>query len=236
MAASTLHGTDEVDKRAVHKLMTHRASTAEKYYMIDNLNEAAERGAMVLRKNLGIGDTIATPSVEKAQGLTQSQKEDIDLLFADIIQTNGPLSIRTTRSVMSESINLLEFASDPDVIKKVYDRVNYLKKKADPERLSNLPEQDLTENTREWLDEHHTSATQKSATPSSYTSATGSRRRWHPADTQAIEEAFKTFDLCPKIKIIEDTFESSEELQEIMDRNGFHRCYEKAKNVFKARK
>lgn len=61
MASSTLHHADDTDKRAVHRLMTHKPSTAEKYYMIDNLNEAAERGAFVLRKNLNIADTMETP-------------------------------------------------------------------------------------------------------------------------------------------------------------------------------
>lgn len=60
MAASTLHHTDNRDKRAAHRLMTHKSSTVEKYYMIDKLNKVAERGAMVLRKNLE-PDTVATP-------------------------------------------------------------------------------------------------------------------------------------------------------------------------------
>lgn len=71
MAASTLHHTDDTDKRAVHRLMTHKASTAEKYYMVDRLNEAAEREAMVLRKNLNLKDTVATPETENTAGLSQ---------------------------------------------------------------------------------------------------------------------------------------------------------------------
>ena len=50
----------------MHILMTHSAATAEKHNMIDNLNEAAERGAVFLRRNLNLTDTIETPvTVEK---------------------------------------------------------------------------------------------------------------------------------------------------------------------------
>ena len=71
MAALTLHHTDDIDKRAVHHLMTHKPSTAEKYYMIDNLNEAAERDALVLRKNLNITDTMETLESDFQAGLSQ---------------------------------------------------------------------------------------------------------------------------------------------------------------------
>ena len=51
--------------------MTHKPSTAEKYYMIDNLNEAAERDALVLRKNLNITDTMETLESDFQAGLSQ---------------------------------------------------------------------------------------------------------------------------------------------------------------------
>ena len=128
MAASTLHHTDNRDKRAVYRLMTHKPSTAEKYYMIDKLNKAVERGAMALWKNLNLSDTVATPETDVQAGLTEDQLEDIDLLFPDIIQTNGPLTMDTTRSRMSESMSLIEFVHDQKVVKKVYDRVVYPKR------------------------------------------------------------------------------------------------------------
>ena len=43
MAASTLHRTEDTDKRAVHVLMTHSAATPEKHYMIDNLKNIGEK-------------------------------------------------------------------------------------------------------------------------------------------------------------------------------------------------
>lgn len=121
MAASTLHHTEDTDKKAVHRLMTHKPSTAEKYYMIDKLNEAAERGAMVLRKNLNLSDTVAIPPTDVPAGLTQQQLEDMDLLFADIVETNGPLTMDITRNRMSESMSLIEFVYDYIMVKRVYD-------------------------------------------------------------------------------------------------------------------
>ena len=180
MAASTLHHTDNTDKRAVHQLMTHKASTAEKYYMVDRLNEAAERGAMVLRKNLNLKDKVATPETENTLGLSQQQLEDIDLLFSDIIQTNGPLTMDTTRNRMSDSMSLIEYVHDYKVVKKVYDRVVYLKRKDLPEKLAETEEEPSEEKTRRWLAEE---------TQSSLSSR--GKTRWSTLDEEVLEAAFK---------------------------------------------
>lgn len=146
MAAPTLHRTENTDKHAVHVLMTHSAATAEKHYMIGNLNEAAERGTMVLRKNLNLTDTIETPvTIEKPVddvmfGLTDEQRYIVDLLFSEIIQTNGPLNMNITRNLMSESTELMPLVSQQPMVKKVYDRVMYLKKKDITDKLATLPE------------------------------------------------------------------------------------------------
>ena len=151
MAASTLHHTEETNKRAVHRLMTHKPSTAEKYYMIDNLNEAAERGALVLRKNLNLTDTVETPEMDFKAGLSECQLEDIDLLFAEIIQSNGLLTMDITRNSMSESMELLPLVPDSKMVKKVYDRVAYLKGKDLPSKLAQIEQQPPEQRAQAWL-------------------------------------------------------------------------------------
>ena len=231
MAASTLHRTEDRDKRAVHVLMTHSAATAEKHYMIDNLNEAAERGAMVLRKNLNLTDTIETPvTIEKPVedatfGLTDEQRDIVDLLFSEIIQTNGPLNMNITRNMMSESMELMPLVSQQPMVKKVYDRVMYLKKKDIPEKLATLPEATSEEMMEEWK--------MKVLASNSVSSATSSKHKWNSKDVLAIREAFSEFKKCPKKGMIEHTFQRNKELSEIMERNGFIRCYEKVKNIYR---
>lgn len=234
MAASTLHRTEDTDKRAVHVLMTHSAATAEKHYMIDNLNEAAERGAMVLRKNLNLTDTLETPvTIEKPVqeatfGLTEEQRDIVDLLFSDIIQTNGPLNMTITRNLMSESMELMPFVSQQPMVKKVYNRVMYLKKKDIPEKLATLPEATSEEMMEEWK--------MKVLASNTVSSTTSSKRKWNSTDELAICEGFSEFKKCPKKGMIEYTFKHNKELSEIMERNGFIRCYEKVKNIFRAKK
>lgn len=98
MAASTLHRTEDTDKCAVHILMTHSAATAKKHYMIDNLNEAAERGAMVLRRNLNLTDTIETP--------VTVEKPVVDLTFGltdELFSENNPDQRSTQHEYNEES-------------------------------------------------------------------------------------------------------------------------------------
>lgn len=227
MAASTLYDADETDKRAVHKLMTQRVSTAEKYYMIDNLNVQAERGAMVLRRNLNLSESTDTPSSDHTGGLTKKQLEDIDVLFAEVIQTNGPLTMSVTRNYMSESVELITMVGQHAMEKKVYDRVTYLKKKQSPLTLAMIKETQEKERTVEWLSDHN-------STPASDTlSLTRSRIKWNPQDQDMIAEAFREFDKCPKKAVIEEVFKYKELLQDVLTRNTFSRCLEKVKNLFK---
>ncbi|KAJ7386031.1 hypothetical protein OS493_012364 [Desmophyllum pertusum] len=231
MAASTLHHAQDADKRAVHNLMTHRASTAEQYYMIDNINEVAERGAMVLRKNLNLPPSIETPSSGSTLQLTEVQLDDVDLLFAGIVQTNGPLTMNDTRNMMSESMSLFPLVSEPTMVKKVYDRVAYLKKKEPFDAaLAGIEEQSAEDKAKEWMSDRD------SVLASETVSQTSSRSKWNAQDTNMIEAAFHAFDKCPKKDVIQVTFKSHETLRDIMERNTFPRCYEKVKNVFKKKK
>ena len=208
--------------------MTHSAATAERHYMIDNLNEAAARGAMVLRRNLNLTDTIEKPVVDATFGLTDEQRDIVDLLFSEIIQTNGPLNMNITRNLMSESMELMPLLSQPPMVKKVYDRVMYLKKKDIPDKLATMPEATSEEMTEEW--------NMKVLASNSLSSTSSSIRKWNSTDELAIREAFSEFNKCPKKGMIEYTFQRNEELTEIMERNGFTRCYEKVKNIFRAKK
>lgn len=147
VAASTPHHTDEMDKRAAHRLMIHKPSTAEKYYISDKLNEASEKGSMVLGKNLILSDTVATLEIDHLAGSTKDRMED-KLMFADIFQTYGPLTMDMTRNRMSESMSLIEFVSDPKMLKKVYERVVHLKRKDLAAKLAQTEDQPSEQDTK----------------------------------------------------------------------------------------
>ena len=146
-------------------------------------------------------------------------------MFADTIQSKGPLSMETTKNLMSESMELMPLVSDEKMEKKVYDRVCYLKKKDLPSKLEAIQEVPAEERTQAWVSNEN-----------DYSSITsGYRIKWHPDDAEIIENAFKTFQKCPKKSEIEAKFNEDEQLLEIM-KQGFSRCYEKVKNTFKKMK
>ena len=165
--------------------------------MLNHLADAAVEGHQVLTENIGLTET--TPTVvttsksantegEKTGesddpetspgGFTKQQQDDINLLFAHKIHTNGPLSLHETRNFMSESLNLTSLGKDPEMVAKVYKRVKYLQRKYADEGIKAVQEQDSQEKTAEWLEK------------SSGTSTTKGRFVWSPEDTEVIEKEF----------------------------------------------
>lgn len=139
--------------------------------------------------------------------MTEDQLEDIDLLFADN-SNKWPT----------------QFFHDQKVVKKVYDRVVYLKRKDLPAKLAQTEEQPSEEKRRRWT---------SGETPSSLSSKT--KTKWDAFDEELIEAAFQKCEKCPWKSEIEATLAGDPQLAEIVERNTFTRCYEKVKNIFKKR-
>lgn len=154
--------------------------------------------------------------------MSQRQLEDIDLLFAEIIESNGLLTMDITRNYMSESLELMPLVEDANMVKKVYDRVAYLKGKDLPSKLAQIEKQAPEQRAREWISKQTSSSLQS-----------GARSKWHKDDEDRIAAAFGVFKVCPGKQIIEDIFKSDASLAEIHQRKGLSRCYEKVKNLFK---
>ena len=135
------------EQACVQAVMTHRRTTAEAYYQINNKTIQAVRGAEALKRKLKTADSIATlpPGETETQAdstskdnespassrsdLTEDQLTDIDLLFADILHTNAALTFTIVKNRMSESLNFVEHTGDPKIVHKVYNRVKYLQGK-----------------------------------------------------------------------------------------------------------
>ena len=230
MHAAQLHKTDDVSKRSAHRLMCHSGRTAETYYMLQSLGDMAVKGHSVLAANIELTDinkSNQTPTKDspKTPKFTEEESDDIDLLFAHYINTNASLSLQQTRNVMSESVNLISFTDDGEMVKKVYFRVKHLQRKKFPSNIEKIPEEKDTSRTQLWVEKSCSTGTAKSST----------RIAWSEQDTTLIEEAFSAFDTCPKKADIKQKFESCPILKEVMTRNIFHRCYDKVKNIFKKR-
>lgn len=93
------------------------------------LNRLADAAA---EENIGLTETtptlVTTSKSAKAEdektgqsddqetstgGFTKQQQDNINLLFAHKIHTNGPLSLQETRNFMSESLNLMMSCQRP---------------------------------------------------------------------------------------------------------------------------
>ena len=244
MHSSNLYHQDDAAKRSAHTLMCHTSRTAEKHYMINKLSEAAVEGHRVLAENMGLKETEATvipasksPVAENEDigaddeneeasskpNFTDEQRDDIDLMFSHVIQTNGPLSMEKTRAFMSESLNLISFVNDPVMVIKVYKRVKYLQKLQMEQGLESLEEVDRKSRTSNPNVSSETSSRQRK------------RFLWAEEDEQVIMKEFMDFQSCPVKAVILDSFKSTPSLKEIAERNGYDRCYEKVKTMFKKR-
>lgn len=121
-----LYSQDDASKRSAHILMCHTSRTAEQQYMLNRLADAAAE------ENIGLTETtptlVTTSKSAKAEdektgqsddqetstgGFTKQQQDNINLLFAHKIHTNGPLSLQETRNFMSESLNLMMSCQRP---------------------------------------------------------------------------------------------------------------------------
>ena len=150
--------------------MCHTSRTAEQQYMLNRLADAAVEGHQVLTENIGLTETtptlVTTSKSAKAEdektgqsddqetstgGFTKQQQDNINLLFAHKIHTNGPLSLHETRNFMSKSLNLMSLVKDPEMVTKVYKRVKYLQRKYAEEGIKAVQEQETQEKTAEWL-------------------------------------------------------------------------------------
>lgn len=232
MGSSETAELETSEQAAVQAVMGHKHATAVKYYQILKKTKQAVQGAKVLQRQLGLGQSVPTSldvnetiKTDEAPeevfespsktGLDENMLEDIDLLFADKINTNAPLTLLETKNMMSESINLISCIDDPSMVKRVYNRVKYLQRRDFETNLNALPSKD---------DDKESLVT--------FTSSSSKRKSWCRDDELLLENAFKSYQKCPDKKTIEALLDSSVPLRELRDRNSFMRSYEKVKSIF----
>lgn len=227
-------------QKAVQAVMTHRRTTAEEHYQILKKTKQAVKGHAALSKKLHLADSMPTRFSDDNDedlgtttlqspfktGLTESQLEDIDVLFAETISTHAALSFNEVKTFMSESSNLAALVDNRDTVKRVYNRVKYLQKKNFEKGLENVEDCSNNDDTSSlWV-----------RSTSSMVSGPTRRFSWASSDEKTIMKAFEKFESCPLRSSMLEMFTKDQSLNNVMERNTSQRCYEEVKNIFKKRK
>jgi len=160
-----------------------------------------------------------------AEPLTEDLKLEISTVFAKQLAKNIPLTRRVIYEKMARNTTLKDLTSCSSSKKTVSNYQSYqLRKNPD---FPHPPSSTISTFTRvgNWE-----SAIEKTA------SRTSVRMVWSAKDTGTITEHLKQFQLCPGKPTIEQLFDGSDELSNIMEKEKFSRSYEKVKNILKKRR
>ena len=234
--------------------MAHKEETADHHYKIGNITKKkSARGHQLLKKSLGLDTSVATKSNTKSanstklddedheeesepiihkEGLSSSQEEVIEMLFSSQIISQAQITFDIVRNTMAEYTDLNKFASDPKMVKKVYDKVCYLRWKEKQKIVLPLKEPEPSSSRKPaWVN----SITGVESTSSVTNNQT--KVKWNKPDEEYVENFFGKYSVCPNKKELKSLFYSNNGLKEILNRNDgdVERCYNKVKYIFKKR-
>ena len=250
IAASTTFDMNIVEKRAIHEHMGHREETADHYYNVGHITKKSSRGHQLLKKSLGLDTSVATrtksgsvlanstppkdadsePSIN-VEGLSSNHVAIIEMLFSSQIISHSPITLDIVRSTIAEHVDLRAFGNDSRMVKKIYDKVCYLRRKEKQNMV--LPSNDPdppSSRTEAWVN-----AINETASVSVTTSR--SKAKWNQEDEKSVEKFFSKYPVRPDKEALRTLFNSVDCLKDILDRNDgdFEHCYNKVKYIFKKR-
>ena len=251
IASSATYDMDVVEKRAIHEHMAHKEQTADHYYNIGHITKKSARGHQLLKKSLGLDTSVATQSNTKSadstklddippeeesdpithdEGLSSSQVEVIEMLFSSQIVSQAQITFDIVRNTMAEHTDLSKFASDPKMVKKVYEKVCYLRRKEKQKMVlpSKEPEPSLSR-TETWV--NNITEVESASSVTNYQP----KAKWNKPDENYVENFFGKYSVGPSKEELKSLFHSNNGLKEILSRNDgdFERCYNKVKYIFK---
>ena len=159
--------------------------------------------------------------------LTDIEKAEAKALFAEDISQGVKLHLKDARARMCTRKALRSRALTNLGSKQVVNFINYIIEKqpvVPPESLPVVSKQARVMEFTTFEDDY------------SSTVYSARRQNWTDEDTALISEAFAEYVKCPSKDTIKQKFMASEALYRIMHEETFNRCYEKVKNIFKARR
>ena len=126
-------------------------------------------------------------------------------------------------------MDLREYADDTKMVKKIYDKVCYLRRKEKQNMV--LPWKDpqpSSSRTEAWVN-----AITEVETVSVACSSV--KAKWNKPDETYVENVFAKYAVRPNKEDLKTLFHSDDGLKKILDRNDgdFERCYNKVKYIFK---
>ena len=252
IASSATYDMDVVEKRAIHEHMAHKEETADHYYNIGHITKKSARGHQLLKKSLGLDSSVATKSKSDAksansetldheeeseptihdEGLSSSQVEVIEILFSSQIILQAQITFDIVRRTMAEHMDLSKFANDSKMVKKVYDKVCYLRRK-EKQNMVLPPKKPESSSSRieAWVN------SMPEVEPVSADSSIPYKAKWNQPDQKYVENFFGKYSVRPNKEELKALLHSNNGLKEILDRNdgNFERCYNKVKYIFRKR-
>ena len=167
---------------------------------------------------------LLAPSLA-AKPLTEDQKLAISTVSTEELANNIPLSRSVISEKMASKSTLKNLTTSSSSIKKVANYLTYQQRKS-PDQ-PHPPSSTVSTFTRagKWVSAIEETATRVSA-----------REVCSSEDTAVITEHLKKFAQCPDKPTIEQLFDESDQLANIVEREGFNRCYEKVKNIMEKRR
>ena len=182
--------------------------------------------------NTDSSEVVSPPSAdegtEKAplrKKLSVNQKEAIEALFGDLIQSSIQILMSDVKERMKDNITLRTLLPFPGMVKKVVDRIRSVQRLQLRVREPTVQPQDLPtsqpqEATRQWLE-----------TAESVASSSSTRMDWSQDETDIIMKHFGHIKEHPKKKLVTEAFQTIDELIPLLEAKGLQRCYNKVKNT-----
>ena len=160
------------------------------------------------------------------EGLFSSQVEVIEMLFSSQIISQAQITFDIVRNTMAEHIDLSKFASDSKMVKKIYDKVCYLRRKEKQKIVLRSKEPEPSSSrTAAWV--NSITGVESASTVTNYQP----KGKWNKPDQVFVENFFGKYSVRPNKEELKSSFHSNNGLKEILNRNDgdFELCYNKAK-------
>ena len=233
--------------------MAHKEETADHHYKIGNITKKSARGHQLLKKSFGLDTSVAAKSNTKSanstklddedheeesepiihkEGLSSSQEEVIEMLFSSQIISQAQITFDIVRNTMAEYTDLNKFASDPKMVKKVYDKVCYLRWKEKQKIVLPLKKPEPSSSRKPaWV--NSITGVESTSSVTNYQT----KAKWNKPDEEYVENFFGKYSVCPNKKELKSLFHSNNGLKEILNQNDgdVECCYNKVKYIFKKR-
>ena len=163
------------------------------------------------------------PPTPLVKTLSELQKGQINKTFQKEIENHIKVTVALVQSRMSLNSILSVLSSSQVRVKQVVNYINHQVEKG--KKTVPLPESQPTEKGKvtHWMDAFDTPSTRSS----------GRRTEWDDKDTQRLEKAFSKHTKLPSTSAIRAIMDNDANLRAIKEREGWHRVYNKLKNIFR---